>query len=51
MAYENTAKECLEDGCSLETVESLLADLMAVEEPSKDVVQTIKKLKKAWTHI
>jgi len=44
MGYEEAAMECLEEGCSVDTVESLLAELKATNQPDAKLVKTINQL-------
>ena len=46
MGYEEVAEACIEDGCSLDTVEDLLSELKATANPSKNVKATIAQLEK-----
>merc|ERR1719262_1233612 len=44
MGYEEAAIECLEEGCSVDTVESLLAELKATKQPDAQLIKTINQL-------
>merc|ERR1719473_1306365 len=44
MGYEEVAAECLEEGCSVDTVHDLLTELKATRNPSTDIIETINKL-------
>lgn len=44
MGYEEAAMECLEEGCSVDTVESLLSELKATKQPGAELVKTINQL-------
>merc|ERR1719337_816746 len=44
MGYQDAAAACLEDGCSLDTVEDLLAELKAEKNPTAEFMKTINDL-------
>ena len=46
MGYEDVALNCLEDGCSVDTVDELVRELKQVKNPSVEVMKMINDLQK-----
>jgi hypothetical protein len=44
MGYAETAENCLEEGCSVDTVEELIADMKAAKNPTKEIITAIAQL-------
>jgi hypothetical protein len=44
MGFEETAFFCLEEGCPVDTVEDLLAELKLEKDPSAEMMKTINAL-------